>query len=486
MKKCQKIGRFFAYPIPPKFLLVENAGAAPGRPPINQPFYGDLARLMKVCLGDCLYQQGGLPVITRGDLPPILARGDVDAHYALSNAFYFARYHGSNEPPAELKWPGGVDELDEHDRMARLCHAHQMTLLSLRLDRGWMQVVSDSQVPEFGGYLPHPVVGQLPGGWFAPPAPARLYELASEGSGQVEPTYHHLRELFAPLPLDRADHVRLHAYLLAAFHADSIHQPVPLLVIDSWRPAVGKTETTSAVSIVLDGRSSSISPPREQSDKDEFVAHFVRGARTVTIDNLTDQSDWNCPWIAGLLTDRNVVARPKYARDAMNFRGRLAALNLVWGSATLHSDLYLRAWRVQLWGPPKGLSHRPPDYATANLAALQAEAYHAVAAAPEWPEDVPLPETRFEEFIRRGLSAYCLVFGCQPQDAAQVLHATARDAHMLSTEALVHYKEKGKRPYRPCGLFRKPDVDPSLFTSGRALGFRVEPDFSLAPAEPNL
>ena len=130
-------------------------------------------------------------------------------------------------------------------------------------------------VPELRGRYRHPMVGKSVEGVFLA-NPPRL-------PGFDSTKYVHVKELFSYLPLDELSRARAYMYLFGCFHTLSLVEAVPLLVIDSWTQARGKTELAAAISILLDGDSS---PLTYTGELDSLVAHLVRGRRMAIYDNV--------------------------------------------------------------------------------------------------------------------------------------------------------------------------------------------------------
>lgn len=319
-------------------------------------------------------------------------------------------------------------------------------------------LVDHGSVPDYGGHLQFPLVGEAPDGWFAQPPPKKL---AAD--------YPHLRALFAPLPLDPCGHLRLHGFLLAAFHADTLTLPAPLLVADSYTQGVGKTEALAAIGVVLDGEPSSVTPPVGGAT-DELVAHFARDRLFAALDNLSGPRNWSHPWVASLLTDRNTVARVKYSKLAQNFRGRLLGLSLVYGAATLGRDMLDRTWRVQLHGEARRLDHRPPTYAREHRDALVRECYSAVRRADP-AAFIGHTRTRCTEVEAVALAAYCEVFG-KPAELDEILAQERRDVNMLGSDAVAILKGLGAPFAEEPRTTGNPPRAPYL-EGGTALGFRL-------------
>lgn len=434
------------------------------RGPAAVPWEPALTRMLRQVFGErrVLFRSGPAPVfLIRGR--PIICECSENAYTEIHSLAPPGAYR--DDPPDELAITSPAQSATNLSDMWReICRANEIRPATYTQTASTIRMINSlanhSSVPTWGGILRHPVVGELPAGWFGvpePPNPQPKIELPP--GSMLDGPKHLLRTLFAPLPLDEASHIRLYAYLLACFHADSLTFPVPLLAVDSWTQGMGKTEACSAIAELVNGSRSSLAPPRGNGSNDETVAHFNAGNRMVCYDNLTcdNRAPWNNAWLCTLLSDRQASARVKYQASSSSFAGRLATLTFIFGDAVLHPDLISRSWRVQLWGSVAGpLSHRPNRFAEEYRDALQAACYWTVKEAPPWP-DLPLSGSRCNEFEAIGVAAYCHLFGKAPEKVSKILRENEKDACALSAGMIKFIKA----------------ADPNLGVGGEFVGQRL-------------
>lgn len=258
-------------------------------------------------------------------------------------------------------------------------------------------------IPEAAGVIRHPVVGEPQDPWLSDP------------SGIVPATdgdYTHLRTLFAGMELDPASHVALYSFLLACFHAKSLHVPRPILLVDSWYQSRGKSEVCAAISRLVDDNEHAVSARRDGEQFNDSIISVLRSARTISIDNVDGMREYSLPTIAQGSTGTMEV-RHKYNSASTSYQGILTTINLVLGAATFGPDMIVRATRVELTGDPRELHPSPRDYAQQHRQRLISE---ILAALTEF-EPIPF-SSRFAVFDGIGLGAYCGLFGADPKQAA--------------------------------------------------------------------
>lgn len=356
----------------------------------------------------------------------------------------------------------------------------QFHILPLEL-RGTATALVNSTTPELCADLPWPLVGPHPtqpknGHWSWAPAPP-----------PPQAGYPHLRALFPHQQFDPISFFYLHAYLFGCFHTCFLHTAVPILVVDSWEQAMGKSEVAAAIANLLHGAPTPcLSPSRRPTSEpgEALAAHYGAGHHIALLDNLDAAVDWNHPWLTSILSERGGSARRLYDRDTSNFRARMAILTFVFGRATLHEDLVSRCWRVQLHGDASRYAQAPPpyyskDYALEHRDALISECYWAVARTADNARRLQT-SSRASRFLAVGAAAYREVFGELPSLENEAAHRA-----MLSTHALQLFV-KNRIPFR-----RKPaktdplppTADCSRLVGGTALGFRVVEGQKLEPCQ---
>lgn len=270
------------------------------------------------------------------------------------------------------------------------------------------------------GILRHPVVGTPEGFWI---------QDANHIVIPDETDYAHVRRLFSAFPLDPASHAAVHTFLFGAFHATSLSNPRPVLVVDSWTQGRGKSEVCSAISRLVDNNLGAI-PGRATSDKelhDTFGAR-CRTSRSFTLDNVDGVREFNSTFIANCATGV-LEFRPKYAAMNAQVHGALPMLNLVDGQATFHDDMLSRMVRCELAGKPGPLDPPPSEYAADNRSAIIAEILHALTHAKP-RED--LASSRSRVFDARACAAYAHAFGIDPEAAFEALQQSRRNAWAFS------------------------------------------------------
>lgn len=276
------------------------------------------------------------------------------------------------------------------------------------------------------GQLNHPVHGRHPN-WiynFDEPLPP-----AREGSP-------HLQRLFGEFDLSPESHAALYTFLLGVCHEVSLREDRPILLVDSWRQGRGKSQLCRAISELLDGEDRALSLQHSSDGaRDEVVAHYLTG-RTGYIDNIDAARGWNHPLIASMATGAP-SARPKHHTHTVPLRGCVVMLNCIYGAASFHGDLIDRVHRVELPGhpSPEGFRNPPAAYARQNRLAILSEILAAHAAG----EDVQVSaRSRFPEFERAAVPAYCAAFGVSVEEALRRLEGARRGARGLATEVMEH------------------------------------------------
>jgi hypothetical protein len=374
-----------------------------------------------------------------------------------------------NEPLETLAIPGPArNEEDDATRWAMICAATQHLHVAhpSKADTGlWPTLASFPGVQMWGAELQSPVYGELPEGFQCPPEPPETTN------------YDHLLSLFhrSGLTFDEASSLRLLTYLLTSFDARCLTMPAPLLLVDSWSNAVGKTEVLSAVGTVLDTECEPVPVPRDGSIE-EIVAYLIKGRRFLMLDNLTGARSWNHPWAASQLTERATSARAKYDRTASCFRGVQIAVSGIYGGFSLHPDMVSRTWRVQLWGAAKPLAHRPNHYAREHLARIRSEAYWAVVRARKW-ELPPATTSRAREWEEIGLAAAAVVLGKEHAELAAAMARADADTRMVSPAALNVMARDNNVEWAdgPVTTQKQPRLDErNLLLGGRAMGYEVQ------------
>jgi hypothetical protein len=273
-----------------------------------------------------------------------------------------------------------------------------------------LQNTLGTEAAPVAGLVRHPYAGQSGRRWLveAPALP------------DPDPTYPHLRRLFSGLDLDPASHAALHVHLLGCLHALSLDGERPILLVDSWVRARGKSEVSKAIAAILDGRPAEFSQSNRDSLHDEIIAHLGDGQRCFALDNIDGRRAYNNPLLCSLSTGE-IKGRKKYASANSVFVGTVIILNTVYGAASFHRDLLSRCLRCELRGPAHTLTVRPQLYAPAHRLEILAEALHALAAAPEYTAPTT---TRFTSFEFTAAAAYCHVFGL----AAAAVHTRLEQA----------------------------------------------------------
>jgi hypothetical protein len=429
-----------------------------------------------------LYAQGEFPIIrTKKGKVIQLATSRHEQAFVMEN--FMLASSDAAELPARLKVPTELQTLSGDDPFAEwnaLCRGNDLRRLEwYGSGASLAPALRSCSVPKFLGELHHPIVGTLPNGWFAPSPPS-------------EPeNFDLLLELFSSLPLDAASRATLYTYLLACFHADSITNPAPLLCLDSGEQAVGKTEAMMAVASLIDEETVPVTPPYSK-DTEVLTAYFIKQCRIAPLDNLCSVKDYQHPWLASVLSDRNVADRPKYGRTTIAFPGRLVAVTFILGNATLHRDFLSRAWRVELHGHGKPLTHRPNWFARENKAALRAQCYHAVAQAPEW--NARGSGTRSSEFEARGAAAYAHITGKSQEEVSNLLRESLQRVSGYSTAFLRSLKKVGAEFAEPDTVLPVQAGDPkgsqiAYLAGATGLGFRAvrtEKGIDLEPYTPEV
>jgi hypothetical protein len=367
-----------------------------------------------------LWRFGGEPVFIWDGRPQTLLNYPAAAA-SLGNRVYFASC--PEVPSTNPSRPGSTtgEAVHPDTEWRLLCEANGWNVLDLNVSGKLVQsMLRIVDLPEYVGTLNHPVVGDLPPGTFAPGAPA----LPTPGDRFEVPLpseYPHLRALFSGLPLEPIHRLRLYAYLLYHFHARSLEEPSPLLLVDSWQPSMGKTQAACAIEYLIDGTWSPTAAPMG-GDTEGLVSHFLGDRRMVVLDNLDSGRPWQNAWISNLLTSRSAGARGKYNKLSTAFRGRMVAVTAVYGYCSLHADLRDRTWRVEL--PGRGdrvlFDQAPIDYVRKHRPALLAEAYHAASTAPTWQHGNPAGD-RAPSAVSLGMAAACHVLGVDQAWAAKLL-----------------------------------------------------------------
>ncbi len=283
-------------------------------------------------------------------------------------------------------------------------------------------------LPDLNGFLKHPIHGNPPGNWVRPPAP-KLRDFPHPAGCS------HLRALFSSLNLAPPDHCALYTFLLWCYHAYSLEEPRPILMIDSPVAQIGKSEVSAAISILLDVKPSTVPEftGSRARNTDSIIAHLTQGRRTLVLSNIDAKEEWNDPFVVCLSTDTGTSQRAKYDRGTTSFPGIVVIMSTVYGTSSFHADVISRVFRTYLPGPPRALAVRPEPYAKEFRNEIIAEILSAHAAAAPWQL---VPFTRFNAFEAAGLSAYCAAFGCTPQEASDRLRTAVVGARGLLAEAV--------------------------------------------------
>lgn len=270
------------------------------------------------------------------------------------------------------------------------------------------------------GVLHHPIHGAPVGLWLESGAALGVDPAAASRD------FPHLKRLYSAFELTPWSHAALYCTLLGAVSSVSLDSPRPLLLVDSWEQGRGKSEVCGAIARVLDDNEGSV-PARNGEDRTFFddLAARLRGARTVTTDNIDGVKDFNSTLLASAASG-TVSLRWKYARQEALVQGVIPAVNLVAGQATLHEDMLSRAVRCELPGTPRRLSPSPLEYAREYRRELLAEILSALAD----PAPVGDCLSRTQRFDQVALGAYRAVFGT---DATTPLEESRRQAMAHST-----------------------------------------------------
>jgi hypothetical protein len=280
-----------------------------------------------------------------------------------------------------------------------------------------LQNTLGTEAAPVAGLVRHPYAGQSGRRWLveAPSLP------------EPDPTYPHLRRLFSGLDLDPASHAALHVHLLGCLHALSLDGERPILLVDSWVRARGKSEVSKALAALLDGRPAEFSQSNRDSLHDEIIAHLGDGQRCFALDNIDGRRAYNNPLLCSLSTGE-IKGRKKYASANSVFVGTVIILNTVYGAASFHRDLLSRCLRCELRGPAHTLSVRPQLYAPTHRLEILAEALHALDTASQY---IAPTTTRFTTFELTAAAAYCHVFGLAAAETHSRLEAAALGARAL-------------------------------------------------------
>lgn len=265
------------------------------------------------------------------------------------------------------------------------------------------------------------------------------------------PDYKHLKTLFSGFDLPPVPHTAVYTFLLASFHASSLNHARPVLIVDSWKRARGKSQLSSAIKYLVDEREGVKSMSRGR-DKigDESIA-TLRENRCEVLDNIDKRAEFGHePATTG--STGVIEARGKYERNTSDFPGKLFLMNCVVGACSLDSDLSSRILRVEIPGESEALKPQPHSYAKRYRDKILKE---IIAAHHFAPEIVRPPSSRMQEFMQAGLTAYCHVFGADHDEARANLDAALRSGAIYKPRVLgslmMEHPDLLQSPYYPAG-----------------------------------
>lgn len=283
-----------------------------------------------------------------------------------------------------------------------------------------------SHVHQARGILRHPIIGEPKDFWIESGAPLAYPDNSD---------YEHLQRLFSGLELDPRSHVAVYCFLLGAFHARSLSEPRPILLIDSWSQGRGKSEVCAAIARLIDDNEGAI--PARHGENQEFFdalgARF-RTARTATVDNIDGVREWNNTLLANAASG-TLSLRWKYARQEALIDGAMLSANLVVGQASIHEDMLSRMVRCELRGAPKRLHPQPQVFARSYRRELQQEILCALNRTE--PED-DLALSRTAAFDAVGIAAYSEVFQTPPAKVAELLESARKNSQLHNLSVLEH------------------------------------------------
>jgi len=282
-------------------------------------------------------------------------------------------------------------------------------------------------VKEAVGILQHPVYGMVAAAWLLPPE--ELYPIPEETD------YSHIKNLFSGMDLSPASHAAAYCFLLGGLHADSLTVPRPVLVVDSWQQARGKSEICLAISTLLDDEAHAIADPKRETDLHDELVAGLRDGRTITIDNVDGKGDYNPDAIATASTG-TLKIRHKYDSGTTKYSGLLVMLNLVYGASSFHPDIVSRGLRCELTGPSVAIKPQPRDYARDYRTEILGEIIHALTNCEQDYKDA---SSRFREFDTVALPAYAHIFDITLEEAAERLAEARHQMRAFSMPVVTHF-----------------------------------------------
>lgn len=301
-----------------------------------------------------------------------------------------------------------------------------------------------SGIKEVLGIIRQPLVGTPDGNWVMDDPTIQIPETTD---------YAHLRKLFAAFDLDLSSHTALYSFLLGAFHARSLDSPRPLLLVDSWEQARGKSAVCSAIKLLVDGREDTTACRNGFGDalQDDLTAATKNGTRVLVVDNLMNHEEFSHPFISAAASN-TIAVRHKHAAGTVSPMGLMICMTLVDGQATISKDIVSRSWRIELAGEAQELRPEPVSYARENRAALIGEIVHALTHSTPYKA----ARSRTALFDSVALGAYALAFNRTPADAATHLQIARLNSYGLSAPVVRHFYASGL-PFRDASkhIFRK-------------------------------
>ena len=444
-----------------RYAIVARAAPRRGGQPrwvVPQPIVLRLLKRVLVEDGRLFSYSGTLAIKLNGQC--LVKLHESRAMWALLDQLVsFGLFTGENDLPTVLAPAPNVASIPETDHWRtweNIARTNNIHPLEVDCDKAYIwNDLYGPEVPEFYLTLKHPVHGEAPSGFFAPEAPGSILRatptkegpLFAElknvekwpGFGPAARRYPLLTQLFSPCKLSPHARCRLYVYLLAAFSAESLQVPAPLLVVDSWEQGVGKTEILSVLGYLLDGMPSNLSQP-EGNDNEVMVAHYHNDNRFAGIDNLSNRHNWNNTWLATLLTDRAATARPKYGKIATRFCGRMAGASCVWGAVTLHPDLLSRTWRIPLEGWRGDLGFFCDRFARDHRSVLISEIMDVLGHAHPW--SLPGRTSRVHDFETIGAAAFSHLAGISHAAVKILLEKSQKEVDGLGSAMLYLYSKQ--------------------------------------------